>query len=139
MNRPEIIHLRLAGTTPPGRIADIQRATRDGTWDMESYTDDPDKLTVNITTCANVELFGELGVPELGRFGFDHDLAGYPAIEDDVNCEFRRLCTIARGDESCIFEFDGNGCAVPRLTTNVVLPAMNQGFPVISIEEDHRC
>jgi hypothetical protein len=58
-------------------IALFQRTTRDGTWHMESYTDDPDKLTVNVITCANVELWGELGVPELGKFGCDHDLAGY--------------------------------------------------------------
>jgi hypothetical protein len=81
------------------------------TWHMESYTDDPDKLTLNITTCANVELFGELGVPELGKFGCDHDLAGYAAIEDDVDCDFRRLCTIAKGDPTCVFEFYRKGTA----------------------------
>ena len=92
-------------------IAMFQRTTRDGTWHMESYTDDPDKLTVTVTTCANVELFGELGVPELGKFGCDHDLAGYAAIEDDVDCEFRRLCTIAKGDDNCVFEFYRKGTA----------------------------
>ena len=92
-------------------IAMFQRTTRDGTWHMESYTDDPDKLTITVTTCANVELFGELGVPELGMFGCDHDLAGYPVIEDDVNCEFRRLCTIAKGDDRCVFEFYRKGTA----------------------------
>jgi len=92
-------------------IALFQRTTRDGTWHMESYTDDPDKLTINVTTCANVELFGELGVSELGKFGCDHDLAGYAVIEDDVNCEFRRLCTIAKGDDRCLFEFYRKGTA----------------------------
>jgi hypothetical protein len=92
-------------------IALFQRTTRDGTWHMERFTDDPDKLTLNITTCANVELFGELGVPELGKFGCDHDLAGYAVIEDDVNCEFRRLCTIAKGDDRCVFEFYRKGTA----------------------------
>ncbi len=89
----------------------FQRTTRDGTWHMDSYTDEPDKLTVDITTCANVELFGELGVPELGRFGCDHDLAGYPIIEEDVQCDFRRLCTIAKGDDRCVFEFYRKGTA----------------------------
>jgi hypothetical protein len=74
-------------------IALFQRTTRDGSWHMESYTDDPDKLTINVTTCANVELFGELGVPELGKFGCDHDLAGYAAIE------------------GCVFEFYRKGTA----------------------------
>jgi hypothetical protein len=92
-------------------IAMFQRTTRDGSWIMESYTNDPDKLTLNITTCANVELFGELGVPELGKFGCDHDLAGYAVIEDEVDCDFRRLCTIAKGDDSCVFEFYRKGTA----------------------------
>ena len=92
-------------------IALFQRTTRDGTWHMESHSDDPDKLTLKITTCANVELFGELGVPELGKFGCDHDLAGYAAIEDDVDSEFRRLCTIAKGDDRCVFEFYRKGTA----------------------------
>lgn len=92
-------------------IAMFQRTTRDGTWHMENYVDDPDKLTIHVTTCANVELFGELGVPELGKFGCDHDLAGYPVIEDDVNCDFRRLCTIAKGDDRCVFEFYRKGTA----------------------------
>ena len=92
-------------------IALFQRTTRDGSWHMESHTDDPDKLTINVTTCANVELFGELGVPELGKFGCDHDLAGYAAIEDDVDCDFRRFCTIAKGDDSCVFEFYRKGTA----------------------------
>ena len=92
-------------------IAMFQRTTRDGTWHMESFVDDPDKLTVTVTTCANVELFGELGVPELGKFGCDHDLAGYAVIEDDVGCDFRRLCTIAKGYENCVFEFYRKGTA----------------------------
>ena len=92
-------------------VAMFQRTTRDGTWHMESYTDDPDKLTVNITTCANVELWGELDVPELGKFGCDHDLAGYAVIEPEVDCDFRRLCTIAKGDDRCIFEFYRRGTA----------------------------
>jgi hypothetical protein len=52
-----------------------------------------------------------LGVPELGKFGCDHDLAGYAAIEDDVDCDFRRFCTIAKGDPSCVFEFYRKGTA----------------------------
>ena len=92
-------------------IAMFQRTTRDATWHMESFMDDPDKLTVTVTTCANVELFGELGVPELGKFGCDHDLAGYPVIGDDVDCDFRRFCTIAKGADNCVFEFHRKGTA----------------------------
>lgn len=89
----------------------FERTTKDRTWIMEEYQDQKDKLTIKIISCANVELFGELGVPELGKFGCDHDLAGYSAIEDDVQCEFRRLCTIAKGDDFCLFEFYRKGTA----------------------------
>ena len=92
-------------------IALFERTTKDGTWNMESYKNEADKLTLKITTCANIELFGEIGVPELGKFGCDHDLAGYAAIEDDVESEFRRLCTIAKGDDCCVFEFYRKGTA----------------------------
>ena len=100
-------------------IALFERTTKDGTWLMESYQDEKDKLTIKITTCTNVELFNELGVPELGKFGCDHDIAGYPVIEKDVNCEFRRLCTIANGDGHCLFEFYRRGKAPDNAHLNI--------------------
>lgn len=100
-------------------IAMFQRTTEDGTWHMENYKNEPDKLTIDITTCANVELFSELGVPELGKFGCDHDIAGYPIIENEVKCEFRRLCTIANGDGHCLFEFYRKGTAPDNVHLNV--------------------
>ena len=100
-------------------IALFERTTKDGTWLMESYEDDPDKLTIEITTCANVELFNELNVPELGRFGCDHDIAGFAAIEKDVDCEFRRFCTIANGDDHCLFEFYRRGTAPDNAHLNI--------------------
>ncbi len=92
-------------------IALFERTTKDKTWHMDSYIDEPDKLTIKVTTCANIEFFEKLGVPELGKIGCDHDLAGYPVIEEDVQCEFRRLCTIAKGDDHCLFEFYRKGTA----------------------------
>lgn len=86
-------------------IALFERTTEDKTWHMDSYLNEPDKLTVKITTCANVEFFDKLDVPELGKFGCDHDLAGYPVIEEDINFDFRRLCTLAKGGDHCLFEF----------------------------------
>jgi len=100
-------------------IALFERTTKDGTWIMESYQNEPDKLTIKIVTCTNVELFNELGVPELGKFGCDHDLAGYPLIEKDVNCDFRRLCTIANGNDCCLFEFYRRGTAPDNAHLNV--------------------
>lgn len=100
-------------------IALFERTTKDGTWLMESYKDEKDKLTIKVTTCTNVELFNELGVPELSKFGCDHDLIGYPVIEDEVNCEFRRLCTIANGDGHCLFEFYRKGTAPDNAHLNI--------------------
>ena len=100
-------------------IALFERTTKDGTWLMEGYEDEPNKLTIKVTTCANVELFTQLNVPELGRFGCDHDVAGFPAIEEDVNCEFRRFCTIAAGDDHCLFEFYRRGTAPDNAHLNV--------------------
>jgi len=100
-------------------IALFERTTKDGTWLMEGYEDEPDKLTINITTCTNVELFSELNVPELGRFGCDHDVAGFSAIEKDVNCEFRRFRTIANGDDHCLFEFYRRGTAPDNAHLNI--------------------
>ncbi len=92
-------------------ISFFETSTKDGTWVMESYQDEKDKLTIKVITCANVELFTEIGVPELGKFGCDHDVASYPLIEKDVDCDFRRLCTIANGDDHCLFEFYRRGTA----------------------------
>ena len=92
-------------------IALFERTTKDKTWHMDSYIDEPDKLTIKITSCANIEFFGKLGVPELGKFGCDHDLAGYPVIEEDVGCDFRRMCTLAKGGDYCLFEFYRRGTA----------------------------
>ena len=100
-------------------IALFERTTKDGTWLMESFKDEPDKLTIRVTTCTNVELFNELNVPELGKFGCDHDVAGYPAIEEDVNCEFRRFRTIANGDDCCLFEFYRRGTAPDNAHLNI--------------------
>ena len=86
---------------------------------MESYKNETDKLTIKITTCTNVKLFSELNVPELGKFGCDHDLAGYPLIEKDVDCDFRRLSTIASGDDYCLFEFYRRGTAPDNAHLNI--------------------
>ncbi len=49
--------------------------------------------------------------PEIAKLGCDHDLAGYPCIEDRCNAEFRRPCTLAKGGEYCDFHFYRKGFA----------------------------
>lgn len=86
---------------------------RQGTWKTESMVDEGDRLRIRVRTCANVDLFTAIGCPELGRLGCDHDLAGYPVILDRVNAEFRRPCTLAKGDDHCDFNFYRKGSAPP--------------------------
>ncbi len=76
-----------------------------------TQADEGDHFSTTVDRCANVEIFTELGYPELGPFGCDHDVAGYAAIADDVGIEFRRPCTIAKGSPTCEFRFYRAGTA----------------------------
>jgi hypothetical protein len=76
---------------------------RIGTWENSGFHETEDLLEFKVTSCMNVELFKAIGCPELCTLGCDHDLAGYPLIEEDVQCQFRRFCTIAKGGDCCHF------------------------------------
>jgi len=76
---------------------------------VKEYKDEPDCLTIIVDKCESVEIANALGCPEVGMLGCDHDVAGYPFIEDKVNSEFRRLHTIAKGDDVCDFMFYRKG------------------------------
>ncbi len=76
-----------------------------------THTDEKDRLITRVDKCANVELAHAFDVPELAPFGCDNDLAGYTAIADEVNVEFRRPCTIAKGIDHCKFLFYRKGTA----------------------------
>ena len=76
---------------------------------VKEIKDEPDCLTVIVDKCVSVEIANALDCPEVGMLGCDHDVAGYPYIEDKVNSEFRRLHTIAKGDEVCDFMFFKKG------------------------------
>lgn len=76
-----------------------------------TQTEGIDYFTTTVDKCMNVEVFTELDCPELAPFGCDHDLAGYPAIADAVQAEFRRPCTIAKGAATCNFRFYRKGTA----------------------------
>ena len=89
----------------------FKETTRQGTWKVEKFNESDDLLHFKVLNCANIELFNELGVPELGYFACHHDLAGYPIIEPIVDCEFRRPKTIADGVDYCHFHFYRKGTA----------------------------
>ena len=88
---------------------------RIGTWKNNGFHETKDLLEFKVTSCINVELFEAIGCPEIGSLGCDHDLAGYPLIEDATNSEFRRPCTLAKGGECCHFQFYRKGTA-PKMT-----------------------
>ncbi len=91
----------------------FEEIDRTGVWKNDGFIETNDLLEFKVTTCANIEIFEALGCPELSTFGCDHDLAGYPLIEDKVQCEFRRHCTLAKGGDCCHFKFYRKGTA-PR-------------------------
>ena len=84
---------------------------RMGTWKHDGFTETEDLLEFKVTTCANIELFEAIDCPELNVFGCEHDLGGYPLIEEATNSEFRRHCTLAKGGDCCHFKFYRKGTA----------------------------
>lgn len=84
---------------------------RIGTWKNSGFHETEDLLELKVTSCANVELFEAIDCPELNALGCDHDLAAYPLIENAVQCEFRRPCTLAKGGDCCHFHFYRKGTA----------------------------
>ncbi len=76
-----------------------------------THTIDPDKHTISVTRCANVEFADAFDCPELRSLGCNFDIGGYPAIEDEASVEFRRPITIANGDDRCAFSFYRKGTA----------------------------
>lgn len=82
-----------------------------GTWKHNGFHETEDLLEFKVTTCANIELFEAIECPELNTLGCDHDLAGYPLIEEAVQCDFRRSCTLAKGGDCCHFQFYRKGTA----------------------------
>ena len=86
---------------------------REGSWKTDAIVNEEDRLRINVVSCVNVDLFSALDCPELGKLGCDHDLGGYPVILDRVDAEFRRPCTLAKGDACCDFNFYRKGSAPP--------------------------
>ena len=84
---------------------------RMGTWKHDGFHETEDLLEFKVTTCANIDLFEAIDCPELNVFGCEHDLAGFPLIEEATNSEFRRHCTLAKGGDCCHFKFYRKGTA----------------------------
>jgi hypothetical protein len=70
-----------------------------------------DRLRIVVDRCLNVEAGKLFDCPEIAMLGCDHDLASYPYVDPVVNSEFRRPCTLAKGDSYCDFNFYRKGFA----------------------------
>ncbi len=92
---------------------------RMGTWKHDGFHETEDLLEFKVTSCANIELFEAIECSELNTLGCDHDCAGYPLIEEAVQCEFRRTCTLAKGGDCCYFKFYRKGMAIEPAEMNV--------------------
>jgi len=84
---------------------------RIGSWKNSGFHETEDLLEFKVTSCVNVELFEAIECPELNTLGCDHDLAAYPLMENAVQSEFRRPCTLAKGGDCCHFHFYRKGKA----------------------------
>jgi hypothetical protein len=99
-------------------IAFFGAMDKEGTWKVKETKQEKDKLTIVVTECANCVIGKAFDCPEIAKLGCDHDLAGYPVIEDRVFAEFRRPHTIAKGDEYCDFMFYRKGTAPATANLN---------------------
>jgi len=91
---------------------------RIGAWKNSGFNETEDLLQLKVTSCANVELFEAINCPELNTLGCDHDLTGYPLIEEAVQCDFRCTCTLAKGGDCCHFQFYRKGTAPDIIQIN---------------------
>ena len=89
----------------------FEATTAAGSFRVKSIETLADKQTIIVEECANCTVGEAFGCPEIAQLGCDHDLAGYPVILDQVNAEFRRPHTLAKGDDYCDFQFYRKGTA----------------------------
>ena len=90
-------------------IAMFKAGNRD--YNVKEMEEDDNHLRIVVDSCLNVEIGKMFDCPEIAKLGCDHDLASYPFVDPAVNSEFRRPCTLAKGDEYCDFNFYRKGFA----------------------------
>ena len=90
-------------------VAMFKAGNRD--YNVKEIKEDDNHLRIVVDSCLNVEIGKMFDCPEIAKLGCDHDLASYPFVEPAVNAEFRRPCTMAKGDEYCDFNFYRKGFA----------------------------
>jgi hypothetical protein len=90
-------------------IAMFEAGDRD--YHVKEMEEDENHLRIVVDSCLNVEVGKMFDCPEIAKLGCDHDLASYPFVDPVVNAEFRRPCTMAKGDSLCDFNFYRKGFA----------------------------
>lgn len=90
-------------------VAMFKSGDRD--YHVKEIEESDNHLRIVVDRCFNVDAGRMFDCPEISKLGCDHDLAGYPPIEDKLNMEFRRPCSIAKGDSLCEFNFYRKGFA----------------------------
>ena len=90
-------------------IAMFEAGDRD--YHVKEMEEDENHLRIVVDSCLNVEVGKMFDCPEIAKLGCDHDLASYPFVDPVVNAEFRRPCTMAKGDSLCDFNFFRKGFA----------------------------
>jgi hypothetical protein len=90
-------------------VAMFKAGDRD--YHVKEVEEDDNHLRIVVDSCLNVEIGKMFDCPEIAKLGCDHDLASYPFVDPAVDSEFRRPCTLAKGDEYCDFNFYWKGFA----------------------------
>jgi hypothetical protein len=92
-------------------IAWFKAMNREGTFKVERFIEEENKLTIIVNECANCVIGKAFDCFDIAKLGCDHDLAGFPVVTGKANAEFRRPHTIAKGDDFCDFMFYRKGTA----------------------------
>lgn len=90
-------------------VAMFKASDRD--FHVQKIEENDNHLRILIDRCLNVEAGLMFDCPEFAQLGCDHDLASYPYVDPEVNSEFRRPCTLAKGGKCCDFNFYRKGFA----------------------------
>jgi len=90
-------------------VAMFEAGSRD--YHVQQIEETDDHLRIVVDSCLNVDLGKWFDCPEIAKLGCDHDLASYPYVEPEVDAEFRRPCTLAKGGCCCEFNFYRKGHA----------------------------
>lgn len=89
--------------------ASFESCKEAGVIDIAEYYEDETSQIIVVNRCDGCTIGELFGWPEIGMLGCDHDIGGFPKIEDELQIVFRRHKTLAKGDDCCDFTFYKKG------------------------------